>query len=95
MATLWALLIQNTTHLIQILNSLITIPPHEKNVRKWDKILRNENHIISLTFAKKRKQEQNHTFIEFLIGRQAMLSLKILNEILILITIKPKLGPVP
>ena len=95
MVTLWVLLILNTIHLIQILNSLITIRPHEKNVQKWDKILRNENHIISLMFARKRKREQSHTFIEFLIGRQAMPSLKILNEILILITIKPKHGPVP
>ena len=72
---------------------MIRLP--EKNVQKWAKILRNENHIISLMFARKRKQEQSHTFIEFLIGRQVMHTLKILKEILILTTIKPKHGPVP
>ena len=65
------------TPLILISNFQITTQQREKNVLKWDRILRRESLIISQMFEKSPKQERNLIFIAFLIGLQAMLFQKI------------------
>ena len=61
------------TPLILTSNYQITTQQREKNVLKWDRILRKESPIILPMFEKSRKQVRNLIFIVFLIGLQAML----------------------